>query len=213
MPNDTDGPRIECKTDGPYFVTGLDTLTDPQGRDVEPKEKMVLCRCGGSANKPFCDGTHRNNGFTDAKQEDRTPDQRDTYAGRHITIHDNRSICAHAGECTDGLASVWRMHDEPWIDPDGAEAAAIIAVIERCPSGALSYSLAAGAPAAAGAGPAVQALKDGPYLVTGVDLADQQWADGANRGRFTLCRCGASKNKPFCDGSHWAAEFKDNGDG
>jgi CDGSH-type Zn-finger protein len=52
--------------------------------------------------------------------------------------------------------------------------------------------------------------KDGPYAVSGgIELAGVSFGDGASQEHYTLCRCGASKNKPFCDGSHWDAGFKD----
>ena len=57
---------------------------------------------------------------------------------------------------------------------------------------------------------AIHIAENGPYVVNGeVDLIDIEWAEGAARQQFTLCRCGASKNKPFCDGSHWDSGFKD----
>lgn len=61
----------------------------------------------------------------------------------------------------------------------------IIDTIDRCPSGALSYAIG------------------------GVELMEVGFGQGASREHYTLCRCGASKNKPFCDGSHWAVEFRD----
>ena len=69
------------------------------------------------------------------------PDRLDDFAGKGITIHDNRAICSHAGACTNGLPHVWRMKSEPWIDPDGDGAEAIIDTIRQCPSGALSYTI------------------------------------------------------------------------
>ena len=149
-------------------------------------------------------------GFSGERAADASNDRRDSYVGKKITIHDNRAVCAHAGVCTDRLASVWRMGQEPWIDPDGAPAEAIIEVIRACPSGALSYSIDGEAAAAPQQSPAIGVSKDGPYHVTGgVGLADAPWGDGAPRDHYTLCRCGASKNKPFCDGSHWHVGFSD----
>ena len=98
-------PTIECKPDGPYLVKNLGDVRDSRGEPIEAKPVMALCRCGGSANKPFCDGTHKKNGFSGAKLAERGADRRDSYAAPRITIHDNRSICAHAGRCTDGLAA------------------------------------------------------------------------------------------------------------
>ena len=126
--------------DGPYMVKDLNNFANQKG-PIETKETMALCRCGGSANKPFCDGTHAKIGFSSAKLEGRIEDKRESYKGKKITIHDNRGICAHAGRCTDGLTSVFRLKEEPWIHPDAASADEIIATIQKCPSGALSYSV------------------------------------------------------------------------
>jgi uncharacterized Fe-S cluster protein YjdI/CDGSH-type Zn-finger protein len=137
-------------------------------------------------------------------------DRRDDYVGAAITIHDNRGACAHAGLCTEQLKSVWRMDVEPWIDPDGAEAKAIIATIRQCPSGALSYTLGGVERRDQEGPPAIQVAKDGPYHVSGgVVLETESWGEGVTRERYALCRCGHSKNKPFCDGSHWSAKFTD----
>ncbi len=203
-------PAIECTVNGPYLVKGLKTLNGAGGDPIAAKPVIALCRCGGSASKPFCDGTHAKNGYSGDRLSDGANDRRDSYVGRAITIHDNRAICAHAGICTDTLAAVWRMDEEPWIDPDGASVDAIIAVIRACPSGALSYSIGSEEPGAPDREPAITVSKDGPYYVTGgVELADAQWGAAASRERYALCRCGASKNKPFCDGSHWDIGFRD----
>jgi len=207
---------IACRDNGPYMVSGLGDLRAPDGSAVETKPMVALCRCGGSAKKPFCDGTHARNGFDGAKHADRAPDQRQSYVGNDVTIHDNRALCAHAGVCTDNLSAVWRQRQEPWIDPDGAAVADIIDVIGKCPSGALSYSLGGAEAQVPSGAPSIQAAKDGPFVVSGdIELEGQamdvEWGDGACRAQFTLCRCGASKNKPFCDGSHWSVGFKDDG--
>ena len=132
-------PRITPRPDGPYVVKDLKNFTNRKG-SIEIKETMALCRCGGSANKPFCDGTHAKIGFSSAKLEGRVADKREDYEGEKTTIHDNRGICAHAGRCTDGLPSVFRLKQEPWIDPRGASGEEIIETIRKCPSGALSYT-------------------------------------------------------------------------
>jgi CDGSH-type Zn-finger protein len=169
---------------------------------------MALCRCGGSANKPFCDGTHKKIGFVSAPLEGRVADTRDNYEGETITIHDNRGLCAHAGRCTDGLAAVFRLKQEPWIDPAGAPVDAIIETIQACPSGALSYSVNGVEHRDQKRPPAIFVSPNGPYEVTGgPELVDVPRGEGASTEHFTLCRCGASKNKPFCDGSHWAINF------
>ena len=107
-------PTIKCFPNGPYFIKkdavpevmlnipGADGDTTTSGAGV------TLCRCGGSKNKPYCDGSHSNNGFSDKKLADDSLDRRDTYIGAQITIHDNRGICAHAGICTNQLADVFK---------------------------------------------------------------------------------------------------------
>jgi CDGSH-type Zn-finger protein len=203
-------PTIECKANGPYLVRNLDDLRDWRGDRIETKPVMALCRCGGSASKPFCDGTHQKNGFSGARLAEPGADKRESYRGDGITIHDNRSICAHAGHCTDGLGAVFRYQREPWIDPAGGAVEAIIETIRRCPSGALSYSVDGIEGRAQQRAPAITVTRDGPYAVVGgAQLLEQSWAQGASTEHYTLCRCGGSKNKPFCDGTHWSIGFKD----
>ncbi len=207
-------PRISCHPNGPLSLAPdpapVPNLRRASGEACTTKRGVSLCRCGASNSKPFCDGTHSKIGFTDASTADPAQNVRRRYAGKRITILDNRALCSHAGHCTDGLAAVFRMREEPWIDPDGAAVERIIATIGKCPSGALGYALdgvEAEPPARA---PLVTVTDDGPYAITGgVELAGVTFGDGASLEHYTLCRCGASKNKPFCDGSHWDAGFKD----
>ena len=202
-------PSITPKPDGPYIVKDLKNFTNRNG-SIETKETMALCRCGGSANKPFCDGTHAKIGFSSAKLEGRVEDKRENYKGKKITIHDNRGICSHAGRCTDNLAAVFHLKEEPWIHPDSASADEIIAMIQTCPSGALSYSVDDVEHRDLSAEPSIFVAPNGPYIVSGgADLLDTIWGDGASKEHFTLCRCGGSKNKPFCDGTHWYIKFTD----
>jgi CDGSH-type Zn-finger protein len=205
-------PSIECKPNGPYLVRNLEDFRDHRGSSIATQPAMALCRCGGSANKPFCDGTHRRNGFSSAGRADASADQRDSYAAKRITVHDNRSICAHSGLCSDALASVFRYKREPWIDPDGDAVEAIVATVRRCPSGALSYTLDGIDGPDERRNPSITVTKNGPYAVVGgVPLGEASWGQGASSERFTLCRCGGSKNKPFCDGTHWSIGFDDQG--
>ena len=197
-------PRITPIQDGPLRVEGLKQIETKDGA-IDCKSGIALCRCGRSDNKPFCDGTHAKIGFDSKTVGGPNPDRRDDYVGKTITIHDNRAICAHAGFCTDGLSSVFRMNTEPWIDPDGATAQEIIAIVQKCPSGALSYSVDGVEHRDDSASPpSVFVAPSGPYAVKGgCELVDAQWGVGASEEHFDLCRCGGSKNKPFCDGSHW----------
>lgn len=205
----TKRPTVECKPNGPYVVKDLQQLTASNGKAIATTPVVFLCRCGGSANKPFCDGTHRTNGFSGAGPGG-AAGRRDAYPGRKITIHDDRSICAHAARCTEGLPQVFKYGSEPWIDPDAAANAAIIQTVRSCPSGALSYSVEGAEHRDQPRPPMITVTKDGPYALVGsIELIDQRWAEGASTEHCTLCRCGGSKSKPFCDGTHWSIGFKD----
>jgi len=207
MVETTDAAVIEPLENGPLQVKGVKECRNSRGETIKTEETFFLCRCGASQNKPFCDGTHKKIGFSGARVSPSAPAVKD-YVGAQITIHDNRSVCAHTGYCTDRSPNVFRMKQKPWIDPDGDPAAKTIATIKMCPSGALSYSINQVAQRAESTMPCVQILKDGPYFVTG---GPQLKCDSAPHipDRYTLCRCGASKNKPYCDGSHWNSGFKD----
>ena len=201
---------IECAPDGPYLVKNLDRLRYSRGDSLPTKPVTALCRCGGSSNKPFCDGTHKKIGFSSKRLTDGQNDRRESYAGRRITIHDNRGLCAHAGHCTDGLRQVFNPERKPWIDPDGASEEEIIAIIRQCPSGALAYSLDGVEQSVRVSEPSIAVTQHGPYAVVGgARLVGADIKSGASTEHLTLCRCGASRNKPFCDGSHWDAGFKD----
>ena len=132
-----DGTRYEAdvhKLEADFYSI----LTD--GKSYEVTGNIALCRCGGSANKPFCDGAHRNNGFSGDRLADTPPTtEQDRYPAEDITILDNRSVCAHIGSCTEGHPGVWRLKKEPWIKPDQAARDSIVEVIRQCPSGALSF--------------------------------------------------------------------------
>jgi CDGSH-type Zn-finger protein len=201
--------KISCAPNGPYLVNEV-PLRRASGEAWPAANSVALCRCGGSGNKPFCDGTHRKNGFNDENRADPAKNQRQTYVGRGITIFDNRAICAHAGFCTDELAAVFRHRDTPWIDPDAAGIERIVSTIMKCPSGALSYAIDGAEAEPPRRAPMVTVTDDGPYAVTGgIELVNVKFGEGASTEHYTLCRCGASKNKPFCDGSHWDVGFKD----
>lgn len=211
-------PKIACLPNGPYYLLAdmepipVPNLRLANGEVCATVRGIALCRCGGSKNKPFCDGTHGTNRFTDQRFADDTRNRRTTYVGKRITIHDNRGLCSHAGFCTDRLKSVFRMNQEPWIDPDGASAEEIIETVKKCPSGALSYSVEDVEYRDQDRDPMVTVSDDGPYAITGgIELIGFTFGEGASKEHYTLCRCGASKNKPFCDGSHWEAGFRNAG--
>lgn len=208
-----ENPVISISKNGPYLVNQGVPVADAEGSAIEAGEKYALCRCGGSSSKPFCDGTHAKNDFNGKEVADRgsISERRTTDEGDGITIYDDRTVCSHSGRCTDNLASVFKLGEEPWIDPHGDKAEAIANVVKTCPSGALSYALAdSGKPVEEEREQSVQVLKDGPYAVMGgVRVESPDGSSYETRQRFTLCRCGGSKNKPFCDGTHWHIGFKD----
>jgi len=208
---------IKVTKNGPLMVTGVHKLKNPIGQPISCKPTMALCRCGGSSNKPFCNGTHMRNGFNGDRTSDLPNDEVKVYKGKNITIFDNRKVCAHRGHCTEDLPSVFNHNQKPWINPDGASVEEIIDLCSKCPSGALSYALPGGE--------RINHIEDrnqeialsprhfdfdGPYDVVGeIKLEDKCNCKPESEEHYTLCRCGASKNKPFCSGEHWHVKFID----
>jgi CDGSH-type Zn-finger protein len=205
-----ENPTITPTDDGPYRVDGLERLRSSSGEELPVGPTVWLCRCGGSQNKPFCDGTHAKIGFKDRRETRSQVERRKAYAGRQITINDNRAICAHAGICTDTLRGVFASGRKPWIMPDEASVEAIVATVLRCPSGALSYTVDGIELGDQERPPTITVSRDGPYFITGgIALEHPRGLRGPSPEHYTLCRCGGSGNKPFCDGTHWSIEFKD----
>ncbi len=205
---------------GPYLATNVPAVRTYLGEQLAVPPQLALCRCGQSAMKPFCDGTHARSGFSGEKDPGRVPDQRDSYPGQQVTVFDNRGICQHSGLCTDRLPTVFRTGAEPFVAPSGGRLDEIIRAVRDCPSGALSLAL--GKEEArplvdwdAEREAAIEVSLDGPYRVTGaIPLTDAAGADvaraaGSSREHYALCRCGHSRNKPFCSGMHWYAGFRD----
>ncbi len=211
---------IQTARNGPYLATNVRRLRNYLGVEIPATPQVALCRCGGSASKPFCDGSHARNGFTDDKDRGRVPDRLDTYPGLQVTIMDNRGTCQHSGLCTDRLATAFRAGQEPFVAPSGARMDEIISAVRDCPSGALSFAID-GQPARGQTDwggtrePAIEVTLDGPYRITGgIALADADGTDvprneGASREHYAICRCGHSQNKPFCSGMHWYVGFRD----
>jgi CDGSH-type Zn-finger protein/uncharacterized Fe-S cluster protein YjdI len=136
-----------------------------------------------------------------------------TYTSETIDVSFDTARCIHAAECVRGLPEVFDTAQRPWIQPDGAAADAIVTVVERCPSGALHYTRKDGSaneqPAAYNT---ITVLENGPHYVRGdVTLRTTDGEIRLNDTRLALCRCGQSKNKPFCDNSHRDAGFVDAG--
>lgn len=213
MNADKPSPLIQVTRDGPYRIEGAMTVSSVSGQVVSEDGTRYLCRCGGSRHKPLCDGTHGKNGFSGTKTAEYGPiaDRREALPGRGVTIYDDRSRCAHIGRCTEGLPTVFKLGQEPWIDAEGGTADEIASVVRRCPSGALAYALGTDPhPVEEQAKPAIIALPDASLqLRGGIQVVSADGKPYEVRARQTLCRCGHSKNKPFCDGSHWYAGFHD----
>jgi CDGSH-type Zn-finger protein len=192
------------------IVKGLENFIDSNGKRLQTKPAMGLCRCGASLNKPFCDGNHKYAGFTDEISPDRTADKATRYEGRDITLMNNPLLCSIAGYCHQELASVFNLKSDPWIDLDGDTLEHIKSLIEKCPSGALSYSINGQPQPVSDREATITIEKNGPLRITGgIELKDAHWGQGASQEHYSLCRCGASKNKPFCDGSHATINFDD----
>jgi CDGSH-type Zn-finger protein len=194
----------------------IENLVNSKGEKLSNIQGIALCRCGVSKNKPFCDGTHsiikfssQNNGDNSNKKIN---SKKKSYVGKNITIHDNRKICSHAAECINNLPSVFRLNQRPDRSRSGNNSnRKIIETIKKCPSGALSYSIDGIEYRDYDGKPLVKVSKDGPYLVSGgIELIGEvEFPEDVSKEHYTLCRCGTSNNKPFCDGTHNSINFKD----
>jgi len=217
----TEEPRIEIKPDGPYVVHGGVPLLEMapvhtfngepiawhtlheipvRGRPIE------LCRCGQSANKPFCDASHESNGFNGTE----TADERPFMARAQViglganAIADDHSLCFSAGFCGTRTTNVRKLLGE---SEDPAKLESMRDMIWQCPSGTLVL-LQDGNQIEPELSPSVAILPGGPIWIRGG--LPVQGSDGREwevRNRVTLCRCGDSRNKPFCDGTHARVHF------
>ena len=217
---------IKITPDGPYLVSGSVPLTerypaesiygeplewDPVGaavaeRPVRPTYR--LCRCGHSAKKPFCDGSHARVGFDGTLTADREPSatRRKTFVGTGVVMTDEPGLCVHAGFCGTRLTSVWQMIERT---EDPEVRARLRTMVAHCPSGRLQVMTAEGAePEEPEFMPSIATIPDGPLWVRGgIPVEAPDGFTYEIRNRVTLCRCGQSANKPFCDGSHFEAGF------
>jgi CDGSH-type Zn-finger protein len=231
MPIDQDQPsqdffRIVIRKDGPYVVYGNiplvckvqvvsefgEPLTWRKTEVLEGGEKYQLCRCGGSHTKPFCDGSHSDIGFdgTETADTDFTAKRQELYpGGTRIVVKRDYSICMDSGFCGNRFTDVQQMVSKT---EDTRIRSLAIAMMERCPSGSYTYSIEAGQADIEPDLPRQIAVltemtTEGPIIsalwVTGnisIQRSDGQPLE--TRNRVTLCRCGKSKNKPLCDGTH-----------
>jgi CDGSH-type Zn-finger protein len=221
-------PGITVDRQGPYRVQGRvpirrvryvrsahgEPMTTEVLRRYDDRDgTILLCRCGGSSDKPFCDGTHsRRTWQGDEAAPDTTYEQRASAVeggAEDFVVHDDRGICSHAGFCATKLTSVWAMVGELAPD-DTITRAYLMAMIERCPSGALTYRTALdGDDIEPELAASVAVVEDGPLHVTGgVAVHRSDGAPFESRNRMVLCRCGHSSIKPLCDGSHTEVGFR-----
>ena len=129
------------------------------------------------------------------------------YEGEDIVVSFDLKRCIHARNCFLKLPDVFDPAKRPWVQPDNAPAEEIAAMIRSCPSGALGFRYKNGATEAAPKINRVTILENGPLALSG-ELSIE---DGAQT-RLTLCRCGLSKNKPYCDYSHVEGGFEATGE-
>jgi CDGSH-type Zn-finger protein len=214
-------PKIWISTNGPYLVSGAVPLTSRQpvlsetgepidwvsAGDFDAGEKYALCRCGGSRNKPFCDGTHKTIRFdgTLTAASASGLDRRRSYGSGEVVLTDDRSLCAHYGFCVNRVTNAWDLVAEA-SDPTAREQ--LEGMVERCPSGRLAL-LVGGRDVESAVELSVSTVPDGPLWVRGgIPMRSAEDAEYEVRSRVVLCRCGASANKPFCDGSHRRIGFR-----
>lgn len=214
--------KITVQENGPYVVSGgvpinrksiirsgqHEPLTWRKDTTLEGDATYRLCRCGQSSQKPFCDNTHARIGFDGTENAPTAPSatRARRFSGSGMTMTDDSIFCMHAGFCTTKVDKVWDMVKRT---DETSVRFALMQMIERCPSGKLGYEVD-GVPVEPDLPQAVSATTDGPLWVTGgipVTMSNGQTLEVRNR--VTLCRCGKSKIKPLCDGSHTDAGFKD----
>jgi len=221
-----DGMTITVSENGPYLVSGSvpmarqTIVADAEGNSTEwrqgevfkPRESFALCRCGQSAKKPYCDGSHLRVGFDGTETASREPytAQAEELDGPTVILTDAQSLCAFARFC-DVAGQVWNLVGE-----EGPDAAAqTVREAGLCPSGRLVvWDRTTRKAIEPEFDPSIGIVDDpeegvaGPIWVRGgipVTSADGETYEVRNR--VTLCRCGASNNKPFCDASHASIGF------
>jgi CDGSH-type Zn-finger protein len=214
-------PAIKVSKNGPYIASGGIPLSEQvigidaegysyawhEGKAYPSQEKYALCRCGQSKNKPFCDGTHMEVNFNGTETATRKPylDQIEKIKGPALELTDAQELCSAARFC-DRNGGIWKRTQQS----DNPESKRIaLEEAGNCPSGRLVVWDKEGTPIEPEFERSLCLVQDpqedmnGPIWVRGG--IPVQSADGniyEIRNRVTLCRCGKSANKPFCDGNH-----------
>jgi len=145
------------------------------------------------------------------------------YTNGELTVVWNADLCHHAAECVNGLPDVFKPKERPWIQAEECATDALKATIDKCPSGALSYFMnEEGAekqeptptPTLTDSAPVpnicrAQVIENGPLIVhANVTIEKSDGTTEVKENRASFCRCGASANKPYCDGGHKKIGFK-----
>lgn len=229
---DDGAKRIVVVPDGPYLVFGDvplarkrkvvsdagDSISWQKTETIEAEQNYALCRCGQSGSKPFCDGSHVRVGFDGTETADTRRSverQRLVDGGTGIVVKRDGYLCMHAAFCVGRTRKIPAMMGDT---ADSDARAQVIGMIERCPSGSYLYALEDGGPDVepdlplAIAVTAEEGELAGPLWVTGgipIQRADAQPFE--TRNRVTLCRCGHSREKPLCDGTHREIGFREHG--
>jgi CDGSH-type Zn-finger protein len=213
--------RIKITKNGPYIVSGNVPLGQERvilGADNEPAlwerlpdlapgESYALCRCGRSKNKPFCDGSHVAAGFDGTETASRASYRQgaEKTEGPGLDLTYSSEYCAIARFCHRGLEA-WG-YAERSDDPEARRAA--IEEATNCPSGSLvAWDKTTGEAIEPALAPSISVIETprgtgGPVWVKGgIPIEAADGFEYETRNRVTLCRCGQSKNKPFCDGRH-----------
>ena len=213
---------------GPYIVSGTVALTEQvivtdaggdavrwqQGESFDASERCALCRCGHSHNAPFCDGTHAKIGFDGTEVATRTPyaAHATIFEGPVLSLLDARHLCADARFC-DPNGKVWNQVGRT---DDLQVRATFLRQVHNCPAGRLiAFDKASGKVLEPDLPVSIGLVEDpaqdcsGPlWLRGGIQVTSADGHRYETRNNATLCRCGASKNKPFCDGAHASVGFK-----
>jgi CDGSH-type Zn-finger protein len=221
--------KVTIQKNGPYIVSGGVPLakefmrTDHEefpvrwekGASYPVRETYSLCRCGKTKKHPWCDNTHTNIGFNGTETAEKKPylKQAEKIIGPDLILYDDVSLCAIARFC-DRAGGVWGLTEKS--DDTAAKKMAIQEACD-CPSGRLvAADKKTGKLIEPAFEPAISLIEDpqenvsGPLWVKGgIPLVSSDGACYETRNRVTLCRCGQSKNKPFCDGNHIDSNFKD----
>lgn len=203
---------IEPIKNGPLKIVNqteesLKNILFYDSKPLDLEKTAFLCRCGRTNNQPYCDGTHIKYNFN--SQNDLEEEIIQVYDSKNVTVTFNRSICAGSANCVKKFPEIYTSESENWIHPELGTLENIIQSVKDCPSGALSYTLNKDCQLESCQKEKIDIIKNGPIQVRGpIDIKIEKWSSFANKTKFTLCRCGSSQNKPFCDYSH--AKLKDN---